>query len=180
MRRTTAALALAAALAACGTAPAAEEPTPTDPEAAAEAQPVQAVPTAQADGWQHSGAAFTLDAPVPAAQVFGTMDTFVDQTVRVEGRIADVCQMQGCWMVLRDDADRTVRIRMKDHAFSVAKDTTGQWADLEGKVVANDPDPDEAAHFADEATHPEVAPEGEGKERTYEIIASAVRIKKDA
>lgn len=40
------------------------------------------------------------------------------------GRITDVCQMQGCWMVLEHEG-AFARVVMHDHAFSVPKDAKG-------------------------------------------------------
>ncbi|MDC8014908.1 DUF4920 domain-containing protein [Tahibacter soli] len=40
------------------------------------------------------------------------------------GRITDVCQMQGCWMVLEHQGS-FARVVMHDHAFSVPKDAKG-------------------------------------------------------
>ena len=41
------------------------------------------------------------------------------------GRITDVCQMQGCWMVLEHQG-AFARVVMRDHAFSVPKDAKGE------------------------------------------------------
>jgi hypothetical protein len=41
------------------------------------------------------------------------------------GRITQVCQKQGCWLVLTGDGGGFARVAMHDHAFSVPKDASG-------------------------------------------------------
>lgn len=41
------------------------------------------------------------------------------------GRITQVCQKQGCWLVLTGDDGGFARVAMHDHAFSVPKDASG-------------------------------------------------------
>lgn len=124
------------------------------------------------------GEAFTIDQVITADALLATPGDFDGKTVRVRGRVADVCQKAGCWMVLTHDTaegSRTMRIRMKDHGFSVAKDCTGSFAVVEGQVVGKEVDAAETAHFASESNKPEMMPENDAK-RVYEIVATAVRI----
>ena len=93
-------------------------------------------------------------------------------------RVADVCQKAGCWMILTDDTGKKMRIRMKDHGFSVAKDGEGREADIEGVVVGIDPDPATAEHFKSESKNLDAIPEGEGEKKTWEMVASGVRMKR--
>lgn len=41
------------------------------------------------------------------------------------GRITQVCQKQGCWLVLTGEEGGFARVAMHDHAFSVPKDASG-------------------------------------------------------
>jgi hypothetical protein len=41
------------------------------------------------------------------------------------GRITQVCQKQGCWVVLEQDG-QSARVMAKDHGFAVPKDASGQ------------------------------------------------------
>lgn len=43
---------------------------------------------------------------------------------RFTGRITQVCQKQGCWVVLEQDG-HSARVMAKDHAFAVPKDASG-------------------------------------------------------
>lgn len=42
------------------------------------------------------------------------------------GRITQVCQKQGCWLVLSAQNGDFARVFMHDHAFSVPKDASGE------------------------------------------------------
>lgn len=135
-----------------------------------------AEPAAAAPGTNHFGAPFTVGDEVTVAAVLDAPDTFASRPVKVRGRVSDVCQKAGCWMIVADDtASRTMRVRMKDHAFSVAKDGSGSVALVEGTLVAKPHDPGEAAHFAGEAAKPELGPEKAGV-TTWEIEATGVEL----
>jgi hypothetical protein len=41
------------------------------------------------------------------------------------GRITEVCQKQGCWVVLSGENDTFARVTMHGHAFGVPKDSKG-------------------------------------------------------
>jgi hypothetical protein len=128
--------------------------------------------------WTRFGGEFTQEEVVAAASLLGDPAKYVDQTVRVEGRVADVCQKAGCWMVLAD-GDKLMRVRMKDHGFAVARDGAGATCQIEGQVIAKTIDAKEVAHFEGESAKVEAMPEKtqEVGETTYEIVASAVQFK---
>lgn len=139
----------------------------------------EATPTSVSDdGWVTYGDPLSSAAVIPAAKLLAEPAAFVDQTVVVEGRVADVCSKAGCWMVIAE-GDRTMRIRMKDHAFSVAKDGTGSSCRIDGKVVAIDVDPATVKHFEEESRKPELMPEKSVKGAVvYEMVASGVAMQR--
>lgn len=133
-------------------------------------------------GWQHYGAEFQLaaDQALRCEELLAAPAAWEGRTVRVKGRVADVCQSAGCWMVLTPEGggQGLVRITMKDHAFSVAKDGAGRQAELEGVLVGKAVDPATVAHYQSEAGAPGMVPEAQAQGgRSYEIVASAVRLR---
>jgi len=131
---------------------------------------------AAADGeWASFGEPMASDNNVALADLLDSPDTYTGQTVRVQGTIADVCQVAGCWMVMAD-GERTMRITMKDHGFAVDKGAATRTGEVEGVVIARPADPERAAHFASEAANPDAMPENSGAEMLYEISATGVRI----
>lgn len=132
-------------------------------------------------GWAHFGSSFTVDpsATLTCEQLLADPAAQVDRTVRVTGRVADVCQSQGCWMVLTPkqatSADQVIRVTMRDHAFSVDKQGAGRETELEGILVQKEIDPDTVAHYESEAGDATAVPERQGM--AYELVASVVRIR---
>jgi hypothetical protein len=54
-------------------------------------------------------------------QVLKEFDTYKNQPVTIEGKVAQVCEEKGCWIKI-EDQNVTVRAIMKGHAFSVTSE----------------------------------------------------------
>jgi hypothetical protein len=166
---------------ACNKAPS-ETSAPEQAEAAsAEAAPEEAAPAeSDSSDFQDFGAPFTVEELLPASQLLGTPTDYVGKTVRVEGKVSDVCQKKGCWLVI-SDADKHMRITTKDHAFFVNKQGAGSNCEIEGEVISREVDPDRTAHFESESAEGAPIPEKEAIDNTvYEIVASSIRFYKEA
>jgi hypothetical protein len=120
----------------------------------------------------HFGAAFTLTGSEPLQTLFDDPTPHMGHDIRVVGEITNVCQAKGCWMVLRADGGESMRITMKDHAFSVAKDASGRTAHVQGALISKAVDQKTIDHYKSEGAGDDV-PE-EGKETTYELVAVSV------
>ncbi len=101
--------------------------------------------------------------------------SFADQTVRVETRVAKVCQKKGCFFIAQQGSI-VVRVSFKDYGFFVPTDIGGKKVTLVGEVVASELAPEEAQHLAEDLGEAE-APITPG--RQYTIVASSVRIPRD-
>jgi hypothetical protein len=165
----------AAAEAPVAEAPAAEAPVAAE---AAAAEPPAAAPAAPG-AWAHYGAPFSATTSVTAAELLADPARFEGQTVKVSGRVADVCSKAGCWMVVAE-GDRTMRVLMKDHAFSVDKQGAGSDCEIEGMVEGKAVDPETVAHFESESRNPGVMPEkgAEAGSKVYQLVASGVAMRK--
>ena len=138
----------------------------------------EATAETEAPALQHFGEAFTLDEILPASALLPDPSPYVDQLVRVEGRVTDVCQMAGCWLVITDETHH-MRIRTRDHGFAVDKEGAGSTGQVEGTVVAMPLDPETTEHFASESSEGAVLPEAEATaDFTYEIVANAVQLQR--
>jgi hypothetical protein len=156
------------AVLACATTPA---------EAPAEAPEAPAVEEPAAAASNHFGAEFTVadDAVVSAEALLADPESF-EGTIRVEGRVADVCQQAGCWMVIAHE-DQVMRVLMKDHGFSVAKDGKDQTCQVEGVVQVTEVDSKTVEHLEGESENPDVMPE-KGKaagDKLFQFEATGVR-----
>jgi hypothetical protein len=174
------------ALVACGT-PAPEVPAEAPVEAPAEAKVDEKADEHASmktdavikDGWAHYGTAFTSAQAQDCGAVIDGAASLENQTVRVTGRIDNVCQKAGCWLVIADADGEYLRVSMKDHAFGVPMDTKtgeGTMADIEGTLVKKELDAKTLEHLKSEAkgTPEELEKQFAPK---YEIVATGVAVK---
>ncbi len=78
-------------------------------------------------------------APIGNSQKVSLVNLFKDpskyagKTVRVEGVIVRSCTMEGCWAELAEKKDaKSIRVKMKDHAFFIPLQSAGAFARAEG------------------------------------------------
>ncbi|MCB9794899.1 MAG: DUF4920 domain-containing protein [Alphaproteobacteria bacterium] len=170
------------ALLACATSNPVEPPVAEAPEAveAPAAPEVAEAPAATplSDDAVHYGAPFTLEEITPASALLDDPAAFTGKTVRVQGRVAEVCQKAGCWMVIAE-GDKSMRVLMKDHDFAVDKQGSGRNCQVEGVVTTRELDPEFVEHLASESEHPEDMPEKKAEGNVvYELTATGVRMAK--
>lgn len=126
--------------------------------------------------WEEYGGTFAEGDVVTLGAVLDAPDAHMAGPVRVSGTVSEVCQKAGCWMVL-SEGERHVRVRMKDHDFSVDKAGAGRESQVYGTLVAKNVDPEEVAHFASETRDGGVVPEQGMSGKLYELEASSVRMR---
>jgi hypothetical protein len=62
--------------------------------------------------------------------------TYVGKTVQVSGKITEVCQAMGCWIMITDGKDARIRIQLAEEGkVAFPKDAPGKSVIAEGKVV---------------------------------------------
>jgi len=82
------------------------------------------------------GKPLTLKSPTPIADINAHPETLAGKTVQVKGKISEVCQMMGCWMMIVDPATKaSIRIKVKDGEIVFPKDSAGKMAVAEGVVT---------------------------------------------
>jgi len=126
-----------------------------------------------------AGPAFTAEpiafgAPMPAGEPVGIAKVAADPTAfgseprLFAGRITQVCQKKGCWVVLEQDG-ASARVMAKDHGFAVPTDSSGP-AVAYGVLEMEPISPEHARHLVEDDG---AAPPAD---RELRIIASAIRI----
>lgn len=76
---------------------------------------------------------------------------YAGKTVRVEGVIVRSCKMEGCWMELAPAKDaKSVRVKMKDHAFFIPLDAAGATAKAEGVFTVKTLSKEQVKHMIEE------------------------------
>lgn len=77
------------------------------------------------------------------------IERYDGKPVRVRGKIADVCQKKGCWLVVTDGKS-SMRVKFKDYSFFVPRGSTGAPVILEGVVRQQTISQADARHLASE------------------------------
>lgn len=96
------------------------------------------------------GAGLTLTRPTALTEVVGDPERFAQQPILVRGRVSDVCQRKGCWLML-SDGDAQVRVHFKDYGFFVPTDSTGDEVFVEGLVTVETLSENAARHYQSES-----------------------------
>ena len=107
-------------------------------------------------------------AAVPVAEAVAAFDQHAGKAQRFSGRITEVCQAEGCWLVLEDNG-QTARVMFKDHAFLVPKDTTGR-AQVVGVLSRKQLTAEQVAHLEEDGKGLKVSPV------EYRILAEGLEV----
>lgn len=139
---------------------------------------------ASAGAGESYGKGVALAEATPIAAIVADPDAWVGKTVRVEGRVADVCPMRGCWMELAaEGSSHVVRIKVDDGVIVFPSDAAGRPAVAEGVVKAIEMSREDylgwLAHLAEErgeSFDAEAAEIGDGPFRLIQIQATGAEI----
>ena len=104
---------------------------------------------------------------VSIGEAIAGIDQYADEEGVFSGRITQVCQKKGCWMILAD-GERYARVDFNDHAFFIPKDASGP-AQVRGVLHAATLDEGEREHLKEDGAEDVPAD-------VYEIVATSVRI----
>ena len=88
--------------------------------------------------------------------------------LRFSGRITEVCQAEGCWMVLEDNG-QSARVMFKDHAFVIPKDSSGR-AQVGGVLSRKELTAEQVAHLQEDSKGLAVSPV------EYQILADGLEL----
>jgi hypothetical protein len=130
------------------------------------------------------GAAPDAGAVLPAADVIARADELNGQTIRVEGEVAEVCQMAGCWLTFQNEAGVSFRVAVPrnddgGYAFTFPRDAAGSRVLVQGTLDVTETDVATRQHLAEDAgaTPEEVAAITE-PERTVVLNATGARVER--
>ena len=158
-----------------------QNPTPAAP--AADTKPVaQGEAPARLDPatYDHFGTGITKgDAPAPVLDALKNPAKFIEKTVRLEGRIMEVCQKKGCWMQIGTER-HPMLVKFKDYAFFVPKDASGRTAIVEGTMSMKQETVEQTKHYLEDAGKKDEAAKVTEGRKLYHFLASGVAIKKAA
>ena len=82
------------------------------------------------------GAPLTVKSQTAIADLTAKPADYVGKSVQVKGKVTEVCEKMGCWMMLVDPATKSsVRIKVKDGEIVFPKTAIGKMATAEGKFA---------------------------------------------
>jgi len=115
------------------------------------------------------GKAFADGPAVPVSEAVARFDDHAGSARLFSGRITEVCQARGCWMMLEHEGE-TARVMFGDHAFFLPKETRGA-AVVHGVLERRQLTSAQAEHLRDDGQSGLPVPELE-----YRIVADGVRV----
>ncbi|MBK7149802.1 MAG: DUF4920 domain-containing protein [Bacteroidetes bacterium] len=97
------------------------------------------------------GAVITKDGAMDVKQLPQEMADQKEVKVKIKGTITAACQVKGCWMTADLGDGKTMRIRFKDYAFFVPKDSGGKTFYAEGVASWSITSVAQLKHYAEDA-----------------------------
>lgn len=88
-------------------------------------------------GAETYGAGVTVPEATPIAKILADPDAYVGKTVRIEGKVLDVCPMKGCWMELaQEGGGSSLKVKVDDGVIVFPVTAKGKLAVAEGVLEA--------------------------------------------
>lgn len=97
------------------------------------------------------GVAMSKDGATEAKLLPAKMKTEKELFVKIKGEVVAACQVKGCWMTADLGNGQTMRIRFKDYAFFVPKDSGGKQFYAQGIASWDETSVAELQHYAEDA-----------------------------
>lgn len=104
-----------------------------------------------ADSFMRRGAAIGTAEKVSLTKVLKDPTKYTGKTFLIEGVVVRSCKTEGCWAEVAETADaKSVRIKMKDHAFFIPLQSAGAKARVEGTFIVKTLSKAEVDHMINE------------------------------
>ncbi|MBC7778146.1 MAG: DUF4920 domain-containing protein [Phycisphaerae bacterium] len=102
---------------------------------------------------KHFGATITANNAIPYDKVMTKMAKTDSMSMKVTGKVKEVCQKKGCWMTLVSDKPGypEMRVTFKDYAFFMPKDLSGKRVVVDGFARVETTSVDLLRHYAEDA-----------------------------
>src|SRR5690606_8761272 len=133
-------------------------------------------------GFTSIGKSMTTDGilePIDAILQYEVLQAGDTVTSKIIGKVTEVCQSKGCWMVLDLGDESEVMVTFKDYGFFVPKDIVGKEVIVNGNAYIDNMSVAQQQHYAKDAgkTPDEIARIVQPK-TTWAFEADGVLIKK--
>jgi hypothetical protein len=102
---------------------------------------------------KHFGTLVTADKAVAYDKMLDKMGNKDSVSMKVVGKVKEVCQKKGCWMTLVSDKPGypETRVTFKDYAFFMPKDLSGKRVVVDGFARVETTSVEMLRHFAEDA-----------------------------
>lgn len=136
-------------------------------------------PDVPADAGASFGATITADGAVEASELPNFLSNKESGSIKVIGKVTDVCPKKGCWMSLEMPDKSKVFVKMKDYGFFVPLEMIGKTVVIDGEAKKIMTSVDELKHYAEDAkkSKEEIAAITESKEE-IRFTASGILVVK--
>ncbi len=100
---------------------------------------------------QYFGDSITEKGAVSSELLSSKMKNKDSLNIKLSGKIIEVCQKKGCWMVLNIGDSKKMRVKFKDYGFFVPKDAAGKTIIIEGVAFSETTSVATLRHYAEDA-----------------------------
>ncbi|MBZ5498620.1 MAG: DUF4920 domain-containing protein [Acidobacteriia bacterium] len=84
---------------------------------------------------QKLGKGVTIKTATPIKTLLSEPEKYVGKDVLIEGEITSVCQMQGCWIMVKDaSSSEPIMVKVDDGVIVFPKDGAGKKVTAQGKL----------------------------------------------
>jgi hypothetical protein len=81
------------------------------------------------------GKGVSLKTATPIKAILAEPDKFLDKEVMIEGEMTKVCQMAGCWVMVKDaSSEEPIMVKVPDGVIVFPKDGAGKKVAAQGKL----------------------------------------------
>lgn len=97
------------------------------------------------------GKKISEDGALPAPELVAKLGDKPEMNTKIQGTVASVCKVKGCWMEVKTADGKTMRVTFKDYGFFVPKDIAGKQVVFEGIAQQTTTSVAELKHYAEDA-----------------------------
>lgn len=90
------------------------------------------------------------DSYIEVASLKTAMKDESKKDIKIKGKVEEVCQKKGCWMIMKLDNGEDMRVTFKDYKIFVPKDLGGKDVVLDGFAYLDTVSVEDLKHYAED------------------------------
>ena len=96
------------------------------------------------------GDSISDDNYIQLASLTTAMKDETRKDIKIKGKVEEVCQKKGCWMIMKLDNGENMRVTFKDYKIFVPKDLGGKEVVLDGFAYVDTVSVEDLRHYAED------------------------------